>query len=113
VDACKDEFLFRHIDRSLPKGAGTPLDIFELLGTVDGLDEFRATPEMVRLVANWNNVYEVYASQDWLGALDALETFACKYPEDLVARIYLDRVIGFVLEPPPKSWDGIMRFDKK
>ncbi len=30
---CSDEFLFRHVDRSQPKGVGRPLDIFELLGT--------------------------------------------------------------------------------
>jgi adenylate cyclase len=30
--ACSDEFLFRHVDRTQPKGVGHPLDIFELLG---------------------------------------------------------------------------------
>jgi adenylate cyclase len=47
---CSDEFLFRHIDRSQPKGVGHPLDIFELLGTIDGPDGFRVTPAMTKLV---------------------------------------------------------------
>ena len=33
---CSDKFLFRHVDRSQPKGVGRPLDIFELLGALDG-----------------------------------------------------------------------------
>jgi adenylate cyclase len=110
---CSDEFLFRHIDRSQPKGVGHPLDIFELLGTIDGPDGFRVTPAMTKLVQDWDGIYEVYASQDWLRTLDALETFAEQHPEDVLAGIYLDRVVGFLLELPPETWDGIIRFSKK
>ena len=110
---CSDEFLFRHVDRSQPKGVGTPLDIFELLGTINGPDEFHITPAMSKLVQDWDHVYEVYAGRDWLRALDALEAFADEYPEDVLAGIYLDRVVGFMLEPPPEAWDGIIHFSKK
>jgi adenylate cyclase len=110
---CSDEFLFRHVDRSQPKGVGTPLDIFELLGTMNGPDEFHITPAMSKLVRDWDHVYEVYAGRDWLRALDALEAFADEYPEDVLAGIYLDRVVGFMLEPPPEAWDGIIHFSKK
>jgi hypothetical protein len=47
-------------------------------------------------------VYD-YASRDWLRALDALEAFADEYPEDVLARIYLDRVIGFLSSRPPSA----------
>jgi len=36
VDVCSTEFLFRRIDRSQPKGAGKPLDVYELLGIMSG-----------------------------------------------------------------------------
>ena len=113
ADVCSGEFLFRRLDRSQPKGAGKPLDIFELLGMHEGPEELRATPEMVRLVEDWNRVYEIYARQDWLGTLDALQAFAVDHPEDVVAGIYLSRVVGFVLEPPPANWDGIIHFSQK
>jgi len=113
ADACSDQFLFRRVDRSQPKGAGKPLDVFELLGMREGPEELRVTPEMERLVADWNRVYEIYARQDWLGTLDALQAFAADHPEDVVAGIYLSRVVGFVLEPPPDDWNGIIHFSQK
>jgi adenylate cyclase len=113
ANACSKEFLFRLIDRSQPKGAGKPLDIFELLGMIDGPEELRSTPAMAKLVEDWKTVYAAYASRDWLRTLDALETFSREHPEDVVAEIYLDRVVGFMLEPPAEAWDGIIHFSKK
>lgn len=113
VNACSGAFLFRRIDRTQPKGASKPLDVFELLGMVEGPEEYRVTTDMVRLVEDWDRVYDVYASRDWLRMLDALQEFAVNHPDDVVAGIYLSRVIGFVLEPPPDDWSGIIRFDTK
>jgi adenylate cyclase len=110
---CSKEFLFRHVDRSQPKGVSRPLDIFELLGTLEGSGEFHVTPAMTKLVQDWDHVYDVYASRDWLRALDALEVFADGHTEDVLAGIYLERIVGFLLEPPPETWDGIIRFGTK
>jgi adenylate cyclase len=112
VRACAGDFLFRHLDRSLPKGAVFPFDIYEVMGTIGG-SEFRATPEMRKLVDDWNEAYQVYQSRDWLNALNAMEDFSERYPDDEAARIYIERIIEFILEPPPADWDGIMRFEKK
>lgn len=89
---CSGEFLFRRIDRTQPKGAGRPLDVFQLMGRFEGSHESRATSEMMQLVEDWNRVYAVYASKDWLRTLDALQEFADRYPDDIVAGIYLSRV---------------------
>ncbi|MEQ9448618.1 MAG: adenylate/guanylate cyclase domain-containing protein, partial [Rhodospirillaceae bacterium] len=113
VEACADEFLFRRVDRSLPKGAGKPLEIYELLGLFEGPDELRVSPADAKLVVDWSHAYEVYAARDWFKALDAIESFLEQYPDDGVAKIYLDRILEFLIEPPMPDWDGIMRFSKK
>jgi len=68
---------------------------------------------MMQLVPGWNSVYDAYASRDWMRAFDALEAFAREHPDDVLAEIYVDRVVGFLLEPPPDDWDGIIRFHRK
>ena len=113
AEACSDEFLFRRVDRIQPKGAENPFDIFELLGAVEGCDESPATVVMTQLVREWDAVYSEYASRNWLHAFDALERFAREHPDDPLVGIYLDRVVGFLLEPPPDDWDGIIHFSRK
>jgi len=113
VAACGDAFLFRRLDYSLPKGAILPLEIYELLGAYDGPARLRVTPEQEKRVTDWNVAYAVYLRRDWLRALDAMEAFLTAYPDDGVAKIYLDRIVEFLVESPPSDWDGIMRFSAK
>jgi adenylate cyclase len=110
---CSDEFLFRRVDRTQPKGLGRALDIFELLGSFNAGAECHNASSMAKLVRDWDSVYEVYASRDWMRTLGALEAFADEYPDDALAGIYLDRVIGFILEPPTDAWDGVIHFGRK
>ena len=109
AEACADEFLFRRLDRTLPKGAGKPLDIFELCGPLDDGDALRVTPAMAK---DWNGVLDVYASQQWPKVLTALQSFATRHPEDRVVQIYIDRVSDFMVAPPPQDWGGIVRDEK-
>ncbi|MBA7465471.1 MAG: hypothetical protein DI543_11200 [Bradyrhizobium icense] len=68
---------------------------------------------MVKLVRDCDSVYEVYASRDWMCTLAAIEAFADEYPDDVLAGIYLDRVVGFILERPSDAWDGVTHFGQK
>lgn len=113
VAACSDDILFRHIDHCLPKGAGSPIEIYEPLGLYDGPADLRATPHDIALTKDWDHALDVYARMDWVLALDAMEAFLAKYPDDGVAQVYVDRIITHLLQPPPLDWDGIMRFNEK
>ena len=113
AEICSDEFLFRRVDRIQPKGAESPFDIFALLDVAESPGEGRASMATTQLVREWDAVYAAYASRNWLHAFDALEGFAREHPDDLLAGIYLDRVVGFLLEPPPDDWDGIIHFSRK
>ena len=113
ADVCSNTFLFRRIDRSLPKGAGKPLDIFELLGMREGPEEIGISHAVTKFASEWDTVLGAYSGRDWPRAFDMFKAFAANYPEDPVARVYIDRVAEFLSKPPPLDWDGIMRFDKK
>ena len=113
TSVCSDAFLFRRIDSTMPKGAGNVLDIFELVGMIDGVDEFGVTAKQRALIEHWNSFYGLYEARNWPRAQAALNAFTEAYPEDIVARVYLDRVVDFIREPPPDNWDGITRFEMK
>jgi adenylate cyclase len=68
---------------------------------------------MTELTSKWDRVLEAYSGHDWPRALDMLKAFSANYLEDLVAKIYIDRVVGFLSKTPPTDWDGIRRFDTK
>lgn len=110
---CADQFLFWHVDRGLPKGAGEPLEVFELPAVVDGPEEFCATAATTKLARDWSTCFEIYTDRDWERALDSLEGFVREHPDDVVAGIYRDRFARFLRQPPPADWDGIARFDRK
>lgn len=67
----------------------------QLLGTIEDAGEFRVTPATTKLVQDWDSVYDVYASRDWLRALDALEAFADQHPDDVLAGIISIALSGF------------------
>ena len=111
--ACSDEFLFRRIDRTMPKGASNVLDIFELVGMIAGPDELRVTPKQQALIVNWNKFYDLYEARDWSRAFEVLKAFIIEYPDDFVAEVYIDRVGELLKVPPLASWDGVTRFEIK
>lgn len=113
AETCATEFLFRFVDHSLPKGAGAPLEIYEPIGLYEGPEEFRVSEQNIAFVSDWNEALTDYKNRNWVKALDAMEHFAKRYSDDGVARIYLDRIIEYIANPPPDDWDGVTRFNTK
>lgn len=106
-------FLFRFLDLVKPKGAARPMRVYELIASYDPADQQCVTPEQEGLCAAWAETYKTYDARDWYVALNAFENFAAAHPKDRVARIYLERIISFIVEPPPADWDGVTSFAQK
>ncbi len=105
-----DEFMFRSIDMTLPKGAVAPIGLYELLGEraiVAGDDA------LLKYVAAWEQAFGHYQNRLWATAQSAFEALAAQRPDDKVAAIYVERCKAFCATPPPSDWDGVQRFDSK
>lgn len=109
-------FVFRPIDRVLPKGAVHPLDVYELKGVAPG---DRVTPDLavdadaVTLCDAWTGFYGRYLSRDWPAAEDALARFIQRFGEDSVTKLYGSRLSAFKTNPPSADWDGVIRYTEK
>ena len=113
----REGFLFRTIDLALPKGATTPFEICELMGAVPGnhevSEELWADEQAAGLAGVWHRAYEHYAARDWRGACAAFEDIVRQLPNDQPAALFAGRCRGFLSQPPPSSWDGVTRHEKK
>jgi adenylate cyclase len=102
------QFVHRPVDRVLPKGAVHPLDVHELIGALADVDAHK----LARCKA-WSTVYASYLSRDWEACARELAAFVAHFGEDMLTRIYADRIRAFKAHPPPTDWDGVIRYATK
>jgi len=91
VAAAKDAFLFRPVDVAAVKGLSRRIDVFELCAAMDGPMPIRASERQIEMCRRWSAIYEVCANEDWQTAEGMLSDYVGDFPEDPVARRYLDR----------------------
>lgn len=99
--AAGEGFAWRWVDRVLPKGVLSPVDIFELLGE-DAADASATT---------WQDFRDRYLAGDFTAARALLDTPALD--GDALAAQYRARVQNFIADPPGPGWNGVMAFQEK
>ncbi|MBY0512056.1 MAG: adenylate/guanylate cyclase domain-containing protein, partial [Rhodospirillaceae bacterium] len=105
-DLAEAAFIFRSIDRVMPKGAIHAFEIYELLET-------RGSSSESPTLEQWEHAYALYKARKWAEALSAFEIYASAHPKDNVAALYVGRCREFAVAPPASTWDGVQRFDSK
>jgi adenylate cyclase len=110
-------FLTRPVDLVLPKGAETPIEIYELVAAVPGND---ALPQSLwadeneqALCREWEDAYKIYLDRDWKTARSAFEAIHACFPNDPLARVFLGRCQEFEVNPPDPSWNGVTEIKEK
>lgn len=100
-DAAGDGFAWRWVDRVLPKGVLSPVDIFELLDA----------PTEDTTAAPWRQFRDRYLAGDFIAARALLDTPLLH--NDALASQYRARVETFIADPPGPGWNGVMAFQEK
>ncbi len=104
--AAPEGYEFRELDLVRVKGKHHPVAIHELLaGPGAGVAEYRS-------LALWWPALTAYRSGDLATARAGFMAFAAANPEDLVVRIYLDR-LGDLGDVAPPGWDGVITYQQK
>lgn len=108
----QSEFATIEIDAIRVKGKTEPEIVYTILGRRDVLSD----PAYLELRDLMGGLLSTYRSQDWDGALSALEACqnsANEYGLGSLLNIYRDRITTFRSTPPPKDWDGVFTADAK
>jgi len=113
VRACSGRFLFRMVDRVMPKGVHEAVEIHELVGMLEADSPFVAGVADRAFCARWNTAMEDYVARRWDQALQQFHVLAQERPDDRAAAIYVERCAALIAAPPGREWDGVERFNEK
>lgn len=106
----KDEFHLRTVARVQVKGKTLPVDITSLIGAKndDALDQ-----ELLRWLETYEEGITKFRARDFTGAKILFSRFLEFYPDDLLAKNYLERALAYEAQPPEESWNAADIFTKK
>lgn len=105
-------FIFRSVDRVIPKGVHQPMTIYELVGSApdNGSPDIEVPEKRMEFLRQWETVYAMYHARDWENALAILETMDA---EDSLVALYLDRVRELLVNDPGPNWGGVVIMNQK
>ncbi len=109
AELMRDEFHLRSVARVQVKGKTEPVDAFTLIGAHnDGLD-----PEFVKWLESYEEGLRRFRERDFKEAKILFSQFLEFYPDDHLAKMYLERTLEYEQSPPDEAWNAIEVFKKK
>jgi adenylate cyclase len=104
----KEEFLCRELDSLRVKGKKEPTKIFELIDVFAEL-ETKKKPDWIQ---QYEEALNIYRKGDWQEAGNILMELAREPFNDKASQVLLTRC-KYLLEFPPRKWDGILTLEVK
>lgn len=100
-------FVFKSVDKVLPKGALTPISIYELVGSRSGcsIPEVEVTLAITEHLKEWERAYALFQARRWDEALALFEEM--EGANDTLVSIYIERSRQYKQEEPAQDWDGV------
>lgn len=96
-----DFFIFREIDTVRIQGISVPINIYELVGSRDGINQ-----DMLIFLDYFNRGRDLYKEKKWAESKKWFEKGLELNPFDKVCDIYVNRLNRFETNPPDRLWDG-------
>lgn len=106
VEATRDKFSYRYLDKIRVKWKDTPVIIYELLSRKWCIDDDKKS-----IVLDYTKAIELYLAWDFESAKDIFKK--CWDNWDAPSYTYFKRCQKFIYEKTPENWDGVWNFDEK
>jgi adenylate cyclase len=109
AELARDEAHLRSVARVQVKGKTKPVDVFTFIGARNE----EVDPEFLKWLDAYEEGLEKFRTRDFTDAKILFSRFLEFYPDDLLAKMYLDRALEYEHQPPNEAWDAVEVFEKK
>ncbi|HJT81570.1 MAG TPA: adenylate/guanylate cyclase domain-containing protein, partial [Chthoniobacterales bacterium] len=110
AELVRDEFHLRSVARVQVKGKTLPVDILTVLGPRDGKS---VDPQLLKWVETYEEGLTKFRDRDFTQSKILFSQFLEFYPDDHLAKMYLERALDYEEEPPDDAWNAVEVFKKK
>lgn len=97
----KDSYVCREIDRVRVKGKLNPVGIYEILDYHDG----KSFPHLDDVIDIFHKALTFYRHREWEKGHDLFSKALKLNSNDITSRVYVERCIHFLKNPPHPQWD--------
>src|SRR5213594_923485 len=109
AELVREEFHLRSVARVQVKGKTKPVDVFTFVGARDE----EVDPEFLKWLETYEEGLEKFRARDFIRAKILFSRFLEFYPDDLLAKMYLNRSLEYERTPPDEAWEAVEVFQKK
>jgi adenylate cyclase len=109
AELVSDEFYLRSVARVQVKGKTKPVDVFTLIGARNG----DVDKDFVKWLESYEKGIAKFRDRDFPQAKILFSQFLEFYPEDNLAKVYLERALEYEQAPPDEAWNAVEVFKKK
>ncbi|HEY2139362.1 MAG TPA: CHASE2 domain-containing protein [Chthoniobacterales bacterium] len=109
AELIRDEFDLRSVALVQVKGKTHPVEIFTLIGAKND----RSDEEFLRRLETYEAGFREFRERDFTRAKILFSQFLESYPDDALAKMYLERALEYEQQPPDAAWNAVEVFKKK
>jgi adenylate cyclase len=109
AELIRDEFDLRSVALVQVKGKTQPVEIFTLIAAKTD----RADPEFLERLETYEAGFRKFRERDFTQAKILFSQFLEFYPDDALAKMYLERALEYEEQPPDPAWNAVEVFKKK
>jgi adenylate cyclase len=109
AELIRDEFDLRSVALVQVKGKTQPVEIFTLIGAKND----RGDKEFLDRLETYEAAFRRFRERDFTQAKILFSQFLEFYPDDALAKMYLDRALEYEEQPPDAAWNAVEVFKKK
>lgn len=107
-EAVAQKIVSREIDSVCVSGKTEPCRVYEVVGHEGQID-----PESLSFIKHFEDGLALYRERDWQNAMNHFTTCLSMQSQDGPSKLYMDRIVHFLENPPSEDWHGVHYFKEK